>query len=140
MAEMIASERGGVLQAAPRLLQIIRVLARHKVLGAVLGKSHWPPPKAVRETIEELGLTFIKFGQVLAIRRDILPDAYIDELALLHDQLPAMSIAAVRSTVEMSLGTALTALFSSFSETPLGSATIAQVHEATMQGRASRGR
>lgn len=133
MAEMIALERGGVLQAAPRLLQIIRVLARHKVLGAVLGKSHWPPPKAVRETIEELGLTFIKFGQVLAMRRDILPDAYIDELALLHDQLPAMSIAAVRSTVEMALGTALTALFSSFSETPLGSATIAQVHEATMQ-------
>lgn len=43
----------------------------------------------MRETFEELGLTFLKFGQVLALRRDLLPDAYIDELELLHDQLPA---------------------------------------------------
>jgi ubiquinone biosynthesis protein len=133
MPEMIAPERYSVLQAAPRLMQILRVLARHKILGAVLGKSHWPPPKAVREAIEELGLTYIKFGQVLAMRGDLLPDAYIDELALLHDQLPAMGMDVVRVTVEVELGTPLLALFASFNETPLGSATIAQVHEATLQ-------
>src|ERR1035441_6475140 len=82
--------------------------ARHKFLGALRGESHWPPPKEVRATVEELGLTFIKFGQVLALRRDLLPDAYIDELELLHDQLPAMSIGTVRATVEVELGAPLT--------------------------------
>ncbi len=130
---MIAPEKSSPLRAAPRLIQILRVLARHKFLGALRGKSHWPPPKEVRQTFEELGLTFLKFGQVLALRRDLLPDAYIDELELLHDQLPAMGIDAVRATVEVELGARLTELFSSFSETPLAAATIAQVHEATLQ-------
>ena len=87
----------------------------------------------MRETFEELGLTFLKFGQVLALRRDLLPDAYIEELELLHDQLPAMGIDAVRAMVEAELGAPLTELFSSFSESPLAAATIAQVHEATMR-------
>jgi ubiquinone biosynthesis protein len=133
MAERVDPEKCSVLRAAPRLIQILRVLIRHKFLGALRGKRHWPPPKEVRETVEELGLTFIKFGQVLAMRRDLLPDAYIDELELLHDQLPAMGIDEVRRTVEDELGAPLTELFSSFSETPLAAATIAQVHEATMR-------
>jgi ubiquinone biosynthesis protein len=120
-----------VLRLAPRLTQVLRVLTRHKLLGALRGKRHWPPPKEVRETIEELGLTFLKFGQVLALRRDLLPNAYIDELEMLHDRLPAMCIDEVRATVELELGAPLTELFSSFSETPLAAATVAQVHEAT---------
>jgi len=133
MAVMVDLEKRNLLRAAPRLLQILRVLARHKILGALRGKRHWPPPKEVRETFEELGLTFLKFGQVLAMRRDLLPDAYIDELELLHDQLPAMSIATVRATIESELGAPLTDQFATFSETPLAAATIAQVHEATMR-------
>jgi ubiquinone biosynthesis protein len=130
---MIDPENSSLLRATPRLMQILRVLARHKFLGALRGKGHWPPPKEVRETFEELGLMFLKFGQVLAMRRDLLPDAYIDELEQLHDQLPAMSFDAVRETVQAELGAPLTDLFSSFSETPIAAATIAQVHEATMQ-------
>jgi ubiquinone biosynthesis protein len=133
MAVRIDPRKRSLLRAGPRLMQILRVLARHKFLGALRGERHWPPPKEVRETVEELGLTFIKFGQVLALRRDLLPDAYIDELELLHDQLPAMGIDTVRATVEVELGAPLTKLFSSFSETPLAAATIAQVHEATTQ-------
>jgi ubiquinone biosynthesis protein len=132
MAVMIDPEKSSLLRAAPRLMQILRVLARHKFLGALRGKGHWPPPKEVRETFEELGLTFLKLGQVLAMRRDLLPDAYVDELELLHDQLPAMGIDTVRETVEVELGAPLTELFASFSETSLAAATIAQVHEATM--------
>jgi ubiquinone biosynthesis protein len=132
MAVTIDPEKSSLLRAAPRLMQILRVLARHGLLGALRGKGHWPPPKEVRETFEELGLTFLKFGQVLAMRRDLLPDAYIDELELLQDQLPALGIDAVRATVEFELGAPLTKLFASFSETPLAAATIAQVHEATM--------
>jgi ubiquinone biosynthesis protein len=133
LAVTIDPEKSSLLRAAPRLLQILRVLARHKFLGALLGKRHWPSPKEVRETFEELGLVFLKFGQVLAMRHDLLPTAYIDELEQLHDELPAMGIDTVRATVEAELGNPLTVLFSSFSETPLAAATIAQVHEATMQ-------
>ena len=132
MAVMIDPEKSSLFRAAPRLMQILRVLARHKFLGALRGKSHWPPPKEVRETFEELGLTFLKFGQVLAMRRDLLPDAYIDELEMLHDQLPALGIDAISATIEAELGAPLTKVFASFSETPLAAATIAQVHEATM--------
>jgi ubiquinone biosynthesis protein len=133
MVVMIEPEKSSLLRVAPRLMQILGVLARHKFLRALLGKRYWPPPKVVRETFEELGLTFIKFGQVLALRRDLLPDAYIDELELLHDQLPAMGFDTVRATVEGELAAPLAKLFSSFSEAPLAAATIAQVHEATMQ-------
>ncbi|MBK5276656.1 MAG: AarF/ABC1/UbiB kinase family protein [Desulfuromonadales bacterium] len=132
MTAMIDPEKSSLLRAAPRLMQILRVLTQHKFLGALRGKNHWPPPKEVRETFEELGLTFLKFGQVLAMRRDLLPDAYIKELELLHDQLPALGIDAVRATIESELGAPLTELFASFSETPLAAATIAQVHEATL--------
>ena len=132
MAVTIDLEKSSLLRVAPRLMQILRVLARHKFLGALRGKGHWPPPKEVRETFEELGLTFLKFGQVLAMRRDLLPGSYIKELELLHDQLPAQSFHAVRATIESELGAPLSNLFESFSETPLAAATIAQVHEATM--------
>jgi len=132
MAIMIDTEKNSLLRAAPRLIQILRVLARHQFLNALRGKRHWPLPHEVRETFEELGLTFLKFGQVLAMRRDLLPDAYIDELEQLHDQLPALGIDAVRATVEAELGKPLTKLFAQFGETPLAAATIAQVHEATL--------
>ena len=132
MAVMLDPDKSSLLQAAPRLMQILRVLVRRKFLGALLGKRHWPPPQAVRETLEELGLTFLKFGQVLAMRRDLLPAAYIAELAKLHDNLPEMSLDTVSTTVEGELGAPLTQLFSSFNQKPLAAATIAQVHEATL--------
>ncbi len=48
----IGPEKSSLLRAAPRLMQILRVLARHKFLRVLLGKRHWPPPKEVRETLE----------------------------------------------------------------------------------------
>jgi len=132
MADMSVSDGNDVRGAPRQLLHILRVLARHKILGALLGRRQKPAPKAVREAIEELGLTFIKFGQVLAIQRDLLPDAYIDELKLLHDKLPAMSFPMVRATIEAELDAPLSEIFSSFCETPLGAASIAQVHDATL--------
>jgi len=133
MAVMIDPEKSHLLRTTPRLMQILRVLARHRFLSVLRGKSHWPAPKEVRETFEELGLMFLKFGQVLAMRRDLLPDAYIDELELLHDQLPAMDIGTVRATIAAELGAPVMDLFASFDETPIAAATIAQVHEATMK-------
>jgi ubiquinone biosynthesis protein len=70
---------------------------------------------------------------VLALRRDLLPDAYLDELELLHDQLPGIGFPEVRQAIQDELGAPLTELFATFNETPLASATIAQVHEATLR-------
>jgi ubiquinone biosynthesis protein len=133
MALLMGPGKCQVLRAGRRLLQIMRVFARHKFLGALLGQRHWPAPKEVRETFEELGLVFLKLGQVLALRRDLLPAAYADELELLHDQLPAMDIEVVRAAVEAELGAPVAQLFTAFGETPLAAATIAQVHEATLR-------
>ena len=136
MTETIETNKSSGLRALLRLFRILGVLARHKIFGALFGKRHWPSPTQVREAFEELGLVFLKFGQVLAMRHNLLPAAYIDELELLHDDLPPMSFDVVRSTVEQALGSPLTALFPSFGQTPLAAATIAQVHDAiTQDGR-----
>lgn len=127
-----AQSTDGVVSAPRRLLGILRVLSRHRILGFLLGKARPPSPKAVREAIQELGLTFIKFGQVLAIQRNLLPDEYIIELEQLHDKLPAMGFEIVRATVEAELGAPLDEIFASFCKTPLGAASIAQVHDATL--------
>ena len=127
---MIASVRG-LVRRSPRALEILRTLARHRVLRALRGRAHWPSPRAVRETFEELGVVFVKFGQVLAVRRDLLPDSYIDELEQLHDRLPPVPYTEILSTVERELGP-LHDSFASFVEAPLASASIAQVHRAAL--------
>ncbi len=132
MALLIDPERTTTMRATPRLLAIFRVLARHGFLGALFGRGHWPTPVQVRVAFEELGVVFMKFGQVLALRPDLLPAPYITELKLLHDQLPAMDFEVVRATVEAELGVPLTTVFRTFGTTPLAAATIAQVHEATL--------
>lgn len=132
MAEMIKFEKSNLWRAAPRLLQILKVLTRHKFLGVLRGKNYFPSPSEVRETFEELGLTYLKLGQVLSMRRDLLPDAYIQELALLKDQLPELGIDAIRMTIEAELGAPMEKIFATFNEIPIAAATIAQVHEATL--------
>ncbi|MGL6110641.1 MAG: hypothetical protein ACRC2B_11145, partial [Rubrivivax sp.] len=88
------------LRAVPRLVQILGVAARHKLLPMLMGSGRRPRPKELREAFEELGLVFLKFGQVLAMRRDLLPAGYAEELESLHDELPAMGIDIVRTTIE----------------------------------------
>lgn len=129
---MTAREVAGLMRRSPRAVGIFRVLARHGILRALRGRAHWPPPPAVREAFEELGVVFLKFGQVLAVRRDLLPDAYIDELEQLHDRLPTMPFTEISTIVEQELGGPLAEHFLAFDEEPLGAATIAQVHRAEL--------
>ena len=122
MAGLIAIERSG-MRALPRLLHILGGPIRHRSLGSLIGGGHWPMPKELRQTFEQLGLVFLKFGQVLSMRRDLLPDADAKELESLHDQLPAMGVAVLRSRIKMELSAPVARLLSSFANptySPIG--------------------
>lgn len=82
----------------------------------------------IRNALEDLGPIFVKFGQILSTRRDLLPSDIALELAHLQDRVAPFPGAEARFIVERSLGQPLAAIFAEFDETPLASASIAQVH------------
>ncbi|HWC33584.1 MAG TPA: AarF/UbiB family protein [Mycobacteriales bacterium] len=84
--------------------------------------------------LERLGPTFIKLGQLLSTRADLLPAPYIDALARLQDRLEPFGFEAVRATVEDELCVRLSRAFDDFDETPLAAASIGQVHSAVLRG------
>jgi ubiquinone biosynthesis protein len=92
-------------------------------------------PRAVRmrEALEDLGPIFIKFGQMLSTRRDLLPDDIADELERLQDKVPPFPGKQARKIIEKAFGESVTSLFQSFDENPLASASIAQVHAAVLK-------
>lgn len=91
-------------------------------------------PRAVRlrSALEELGPVFVKFGQMLSTRRDLLAEDIANELALLQDRVPAFSTDDARRIIEQSLDDSVTNLFAHFEPEPLAAASIAQVHAATL--------
>jgi ubiquinone biosynthesis protein len=95
-------------------------------------KRNLPRGQRIRLALEALGPIYIKFGQILSTRRDLLPDDIANELAKLQDQVPAFDNTKAVQIIEKELGDSIENLFQSFSKTPLASASIAQVHEATM--------
>ncbi len=95
------------------------------------------PEARLRLALTELGTTFIKLGQMLSTRRDLIGSAQADELAKLQSNAPADPFEATKATVEAELKKPLGELFATFDETPLASASIGQVHRATLpDGRA----
>lgn len=85
----------------------------------------------LRRRLERLGPTYIKLGQIMAVREDMLPRAVTDELKNLFDQAPAAPFPLIRALIETELGQPLARLFRRVEEQPLGSASLAQVHRAT---------
>jgi ubiquinone biosynthesis protein len=90
--------------------------------------------RRLRLALEELGATFIKLGQLLSTRPDLLPADIIAELTLLQDQLPPFPFAAVRQILETELDQPLEKVFADFNPEPLAAASIGQVHRATLPG------
>ena len=88
--------------------------------------------EAVRAALEELGPTFIKAGQFLSTRPDLLPAEFIEELAKLQDDVPPFSFSDARQIVEQELGSPLEEVFSDFQERPVAAASIGQVHAARL--------
>lgn len=86
----------------------------------------------IRRTLEDLGPIFVKFGQALSTRRDLLSDDIAEELTKLQDRVPPFPGTEARQIVEKAFGKSVGEIFASFDETPLASASIAQVHAATL--------
>ena len=107
-------------------------LARPFVPRASRKVAALPRGVRLRLALQELGPLFVKFGQVLSTRRDLLPPDVADELSLLQDQVAPFDGAAARAIVEQALGRSIAAAFASFETEPLASASIAQVHAATL--------
>jgi ubiquinone biosynthesis protein len=134
-----------------RSRQIASTLARHGLgfLVDVLGLEQFIPfhrglfkhprraqpytrPEHVRMALEELGATWIKLGQILSTRSDLLPPEYQAELARLQDAAPTIPFEQVRETVSTQLGRPLEETFATFDPTPLAAASIGQAHAATL--------
>ncbi len=106
-----------------------------RLLRAVLPQGRFDAPRAVRlrEALETLGPIFVKFGQVLSTRRDLLPHDIADELARLQDRVPPFDPALAIAEIERSLERPLSELFVEFDREPVASASIAQVHFAILR-------
>lgn len=136
-----------------RLIAIHRAVARHGLVEFTRGTSihgrlrligwlspwlwlrpHSTGPRALRLrlALEELGPVFVKFGQAISTRRDLLPPDIADELVKLQDQVPPFAGETARKVAEESLGQPLETLFRRFDTEPLAAASIAQVHAAEL--------
>ena len=129
-----------------RYREVLQILARH---GFALRPRFWPfgddtydtpeaeesrRPAELRRALEELGTTFIKLGQILSTRPDLLPPAYIAELQKLQDAVPPVPTALITERIEEELRRPVGELFTFFDPLPLAAASIGQVHAVTLPG------
>ena len=95
-------------------------------------RTHRPRGERIRRALEDLGPIFVKFGQILSTRRDLLPDDLAEELSKLQDQVPPFEGDQAVKIIEQSFKRPIDQIFSEFDRQPLASASIAQVHKATL--------
>ncbi|MCA9581417.1 MAG: AarF/ABC1/UbiB kinase family protein [Myxococcales bacterium] len=131
-----------------RLRQIAVVLAKHGFgevvrrtgIGSLLGpkKNDTIPPilgtaERIRLVLQELGPSFVKLGQIVSTRPDLIPEDIISELKRLQDEVPPVAWVEIEPHIEAELGAPIADLFESFSEAPLASASIGQAHLAQLK-------
>jgi len=114
------------------LHEFVPRLAGNAILGMFAGAAGSPRAVRLRCALEELGPIFVKFGQVLSTRRDLLPLDIADELAKLQDRVPPFEPALAAAEIERALGSPIDTVFSAFNREAVASASIAQVHFAVL--------
>ena len=119
------NKKDGKGEGSSRLKEITEILRRNKILRGVT-------PQKLRVVLEELGPTYIKLGQIMSLHSDILPKEYCEELMKLNSEVTPMPFSDVLSVISESYGDDWSAIFSRIEETPLGSASVAQVHRARL--------
>ena len=151
----VIRETVGHLRDLPRYRQILSSLVRYgyqDVVAALhlegivrpiervaLGSDVPPQDRArrLRLVCEDLGPTFVKLGQLLSTRPDLLPESYTNELAALRDDVRPFSFAQVETILREEYKQPLTEVFASIDEVPVASASISQVHRAVVRGEGS---
>ena len=108
-----------------RLKEITSVLHKYGITRGIT-------PQKLRMILEDLGPTYIKIGQIMSLHSDILPKRYCDELMRLRSEVTPMEFPEVKEVIEQAYGCPWNEIFASISDTPLGSASIAQVHRAEL--------
>lgn len=121
-----AARERSIVQNRARLHEIVEVVRKYDIL-------HGVTPEKLCAMIEELGPTFIKLGQILSMRSDILPKEYCEALKKLRSNVAPMQFDQVRAIVEGAYGCPLEEVFAEFDEKALGSASIAQAHAAVLK-------
>lgn len=131
-------------------------LARYKEIGALLikhgrargvrgldptggdpdGEATQDDACELADTLESMGPTFIKLGQLLSTRSDLLPPIYLEALARLQDHVEPVPFEHIEETVTTEIGARISKAFQSFDATPAASASLGQVHHAVLHGRA----
>ncbi|RJQ83205.1 MAG: AarF/ABC1/UbiB kinase family protein [Desulfobacteraceae bacterium] len=96
-------------------------------------RSGWPDPARIRRALEELGPSFIKLGQLMSTRGDILPPEYVEELSKLQDRVPPVPFSAIQAVIEKELQQPLTAVFEHIDVQSMAAASVAQVHSAQLK-------
>ncbi|MGE7386262.1 ABC1 kinase family protein [Streptomyces sp. NPDC004126] len=133
----VRSVRGRIARAR-RYSQVVRIAARHGLGPYLRGRRRAPAvrhellARELRQALQAGGTTFVKLGQLMSTRRDLLPEVYVEELSLLQDQVAPAPWNEVEAQVREGLGAPLPDLFASFEQVPLAAASIAQVHAAVL--------
>lgn len=120
------------LARARRYSQITGIAIRHGLGSYLRGRRSPVTARSLRMALEEGGVTFVKLGQLLSTRRDLMPAELVDELSRLQERVAPAPWPAVRAVLDEELGT-LDSAFEAFDETPLAAASIAQVHGARLR-------
>ncbi len=145
------SVQGAALGKLQRTVEILRILYKNDFFGMMRdlaraeraprgprgrgGELAIPPdvPRKVRRILEQLGPTFVKIGQLLGTRPDLVPKAFVDEFKNLYDKTTPNPFWEIKAQIERELGRPMDEVFLEFSETPVASASVGQVHFATLR-------
>lgn len=119
-------KQDGKETAERRLKEILKVLKCHHVTKGI-------DPKKLCDILEDLGATYVKLGQIMSMRSDILPEKYCKELARLRTDVKPLPFDTIRYIIEQETRCPISSLFKSIDKEPLGSASIAQVHKAVLK-------